>query len=88
MRRDMRFVGFLTGIVAVGCFCPAQAASGDLDPTFGTLGKVTTAIGPADDWGCAVALQADGKIVVGGMRHNSGKWDFALARYEGFTPKP
>ncbi|MFF1396789.1 calcium-binding protein [Streptomyces sp. NPDC058287] len=58
--------------------CPgaALAAPGDLDPSFGTGGKVTTDFG-ANDGAEGVALQADGKVVAVG---NSGA-GFALARY-------
>ncbi len=51
-----------------------QAAPGDLDPTFGTGGKVTTVFG--HNTAFDVAIQTDGKIVVVG-----GSGDFALARY-------
>ncbi len=52
-------------------------ASGNLDPTFGTGGKVTTDFSGGQDVARAVVLQTDGKIVVAGR--SSG--DFALARY-------
>ena len=58
--------------VAVNCVTPA--ANGALDPTFGDAGKVSTAFGGDDT---AMALQADGKIVMVG---GSGS-DFVLARY-------
>jgi hypothetical protein len=35
----------------------AQATPGDLDTSFGTGGKVTTAIGSGDDFAYGVALQ-------------------------------
>jgi uncharacterized delta-60 repeat protein len=50
---------------------------GDLDPTFGTPGKVTTNI-DSYDYGRSVALQSDGKIVVAGDTFYRG---FARARY-------
>jgi uncharacterized delta-60 repeat protein len=59
----------------------ALAAGGTLDTTFGTLGKVTTAIGSAGDVANAVAIQADGKIVTAGWSYNGTDDDFALARY-------
>jgi uncharacterized delta-60 repeat protein len=50
-----------------------------LDLTFGNGGKVTTDfLAPSDDVARAVAVQADGKIVVAGTAGSS----FALARYE------
>jgi uncharacterized delta-60 repeat protein len=54
-----------------------HAAAGDLDPTFGTGGIVTTDFGNTPDDGQEVAVQPDGKIVVAGYRGS----DFAVARY-------
>jgi uncharacterized delta-60 repeat protein len=61
----------------------AQAAPGDLDPTFGTGGLVTTDFGGRGDFGLAVALQSDGKIVAAGNSSAVGVFSvsFALARY-------
>ena len=57
---------------------------GTLDATFGTGGKVVTAIGTKDDEAFSVAIQGDGKIVVGGYSKDSGNIRrFALARYLG-----
>ena len=52
-----------------------------LDTSFGTDGKVTTAIGAGSDVAYAVAIQSDGKIVVAGSSYNGTNNDFALARY-------
>jgi len=57
------------------------ATPGDLDPAFGTGGLVTTQFGSGDSYGFAVALQADGKIVVAGRAYNGSDYDLALARY-------
>lgn len=63
-------------------FSVAQAAPGDLDPTFDLDGKTTTAIGVGQDVGRDVAVQADGKIVVAGYSDGSFPFtDFSLARY-------
>ena len=51
-----------------------------LDRSFGIEGKVTTAVGSVADAASAVALQTDGKIVVGGDSYGSAP-DFAVARY-------
>ncbi|MFN7736809.1 MAG: beta strand repeat-containing protein, partial [Pirellula sp.] len=56
-------------------------ADGSLDSSFGTGGKVTTAVGTSSDQGYSVTLQPDGKIVVGGYSSFGGNWDFALVRY-------
>jgi uncharacterized delta-60 repeat protein len=58
-----------------------SAARGDLDPTFGSGGKVTTDFGGNESaWG--VAVQPDGKAVVAGTRFDTGPSDdFVLARY-------
>lgn len=55
---------------------------GSLDASFGTGGRVTTAIGNGADKAYALLLQPDGKIVLGGdsSQGANGK-DFALVRY-------
>ena len=53
---------------------------GSLDATFGSAGKATAGFGVAT-FGNAVALQANGRIVVAGQR--SGSDDFAVARLRG-----
>ena len=58
-----------------------NANNGSLDTSFSTDGKVTTAIGSGNDYGYAMAVQSDGKIVVAGISNNGNNDDFALARY-------
>jgi len=55
-------------------------SNGNLDSTFGTKGVVTLDFGNSDDYARAVAIQADGKIIVGGDAKVSGNVDFAAAR--------
>jgi uncharacterized delta-60 repeat protein len=56
-------------------------ATGDLDPSFGGDGKVTTAIS-GHDYGTALAIQDDGKLVVVGVANSSATGDdFAVVRY-------
>src|SRR6266581_953502 len=62
----------------------AQAAGGDLDPTFGNGGQVTTDFNHSTDIANAVALQPDGKLVVVGQTYKNNDYtgeDFAVARY-------
>jgi uncharacterized delta-60 repeat protein len=60
----------------------AGTADGQLDPTFGSGGKVRSSVGLAFDIVGAVAIQEDGKIVVVGSSSNSVTgFDFAVARY-------
>lgn len=61
---------------------PAQAAPGDLDPTFSGDGKQLTSI-RVSAYGNGVAIQSDGKIVAAGGSYAGagGTHDFALARY-------
>ncbi|WP_187645768.1 DUF11 domain-containing protein [Streptomyces sp. TRM49041] len=60
----------------------ALAAPGDLDPTFGTGGMVTTHItGGVVDVAFGVAVQADGKIITVGGSFSPHNSDFAVARY-------
>jgi len=70
---------------------------GTLDSSFGNGGRVLTSISGKDDQGASIALQSDGKILVGGIAggfvmingdeafivddNTVGGSDFALARY-------
>jgi len=54
---------------------------GSLDNSFGVGGKVTTRISDSNDIARAVALQADGKIVVAGYSGSFLNTDFAVVRY-------
>ena len=56
-------------------------STGDLDTSFGTGGKVSTAVGSGNDLGQSVAVQSDGKIVVAGYCYNGSNNDFALVRF-------
>jgi len=60
---------------------PAGAGSNLIDPTFGTGGRVTTAVSPGADTAFAVAIQGDGKIVAAGSTMDYPLSDFALVRY-------
>ena len=62
----------------------AQAADGDLDPTFGTGGTVMTDINRSTDLANAVAVQSDGKLVVVGQTYKNNDYtgeDFVVTRY-------
>lgn len=65
-------------------FSDASAAPGDPDPTFGATGIVTTDFFGESDFATAVAVQADGRIVVAGTAQSGADTstdDFALTRY-------
>lgn len=73
-------VGWSYGDARSSAFLLARyRPDGSLDPSFGSAGKVRTAIGSAP----ALALQRDGKIVAAGQSHvdSDGTSGFALARY-------
>ena len=55
--------------------------NGTPDSSFGTDGRVNTAITPRSDTARAVALQQDGKIVVAGSSNNQVNPNFAAVRY-------
>jgi uncharacterized delta-60 repeat protein len=62
----------------------AQAVDGDLDPLFGSGGMVMTDINRSTDIAEAVAIQADGKLVVVGTSYKRNDYsgeDFAVTRY-------
>lgn len=72
--------GFFLGC-ALAAFTEGFAAPGDLDPTFGVGGKVTTSFGHQTDSARSLAIQSDGKILVAGAASTGGKNEFEIARY-------
>src|SRR5256885_14379878 len=63
----------------------AQATDGDLDPTFGTGGMVTTDLNHSTDIANAVAVQTDGKLIVVGQTYKNNDFsgeDFVVTRYK------
>ena len=69
--------------VVVASTTPGVAVTGgDLDPTFGEAGQVTTEF-PIGSFASAVAIQPDGKIVVVGAAAGASlDGEFAVARYD------
>jgi len=55
--------------------------NGNLDPSFGQGGKVTTDFFGANDGARGVVVQDDGKLVASGFATNGAKRVFGLARY-------
>ena len=79
IHRTAVFIGVAAIALAMTTSTPATAAAlhaGDLDPTFGTAGIVTTDFGRLDV-ARATAIQPDGKIVAAGDNDGS----FTVARY-------
>jgi uncharacterized delta-60 repeat protein len=66
-------------ILAAAVPASAQAAPGDLDPSFGSGGLVTTDFGGRSDFGLAVAVQPDGKIVTAGNSSAVGVFSVSVA---------
>ena len=76
---------FLLAVVCVSLGAATSwAAPGDLDPTFGTGGKVTTAVSSLGDDAYAIVFQPDGKLVAAGGAYSPTTYasNFALARYD------
>ena len=66
--------GIVTAAIVLTWFISsqvAQAAAGDLDPTFGTGGTVMTDLNRSTDIANAVAVQVDGKLVVVGQTYQN-----------------
>ena len=59
----------------------ALGADGTLDPSFGTGGILTTDFFGRSDFGTAVTVQPDDKIIMAGFSLNGSDYDFALVRY-------
>jgi len=85
LRRTAARTTLLTCALVLASAGQAQAAPGDLDSSFSGDGRQTTDFAGGYDSGNAVAVQADGKIVVAGSANQSAEpgsgRDFALARY-------
>lgn len=65
-------------------------ADGSHDYSFGDAGKVVTEFGSTEDFGHALAIQADGKILLAGSSSQNYKGvgkEIAIARYEGVSTK-
>ncbi len=63
-------------------FCLARYnANGSLDTSFNGSGTVVTPAGSGYDYGYALAVQADGKLVAIGSCYNGSNYDFCLVRY-------
>jgi uncharacterized delta-60 repeat protein len=56
-------------------------ANGSLDSTFSSDGKVTIDFSHGTDYGEAVSIQPDGKIIVAGSASNGANMDAALLRF-------
>ncbi len=69
-------------LLAFGCAFQAQATPGDLDPSFGNSGVVTTLFPGNGAFLGDSALQTDGKIVVvGGNKYAGDQYEPYVARY-------
>jgi uncharacterized delta-60 repeat protein len=77
-----QYIQLLLAVALAGAFVQSvRSADGDLDPAFGSGGKVITDINGVDRLN-KIALQADGKIIaVGAYRLTNGVSHIALARY-------
>ena len=82
-RRFLHFFAVSVTVAALLCSMPdltGEAASGMLDTTFGSGGKVITAVG-LEDGATSMVIQPDGKIIVAGGSGTIENLDFALVRY-------
>jgi hypothetical protein len=84
VHRLLAFQLSLLPALLAAVFAPtvAHAAPGDLDPSFGNGGKVTSDFPRGSDSIHAVAIDSRGRIVAaGGQGRRSGDSGFELARY-------
>lgn len=59
-----------------------RGLAGQVDTSFAAGGTAVTPIGISEDYANAVAVQADGKVVVAGATQTTSGTHFALVRYE------
>ena len=50
------------------------ARNGDLDPAFGSGGKIITDFAGGSDYGRSLVVQADGKILIAGVSDSHAAW--------------
>jgi uncharacterized delta-60 repeat protein len=67
-------------------FCIARFnPNGTLDTTFGSpKGYIIQSLYPSEDWGYSLAIQTDGKILLGGScvnPYNANRYEFCIARF-------
>jgi uncharacterized delta-60 repeat protein len=82
VKRILTVAAALLAFFPVGMSAAARLP-GDLDPIFGSGGKVTARIGSQVSWANAIVIQPDGKIVVGGDQGppTAADWGFGVARF-------
>lgn len=56
-------------------------ADGTLDTSFNSTGKMVAPFGTGNTFATSVAIQPDGKVVVGGTSKGASNYDFFVARY-------
>ncbi|MEQ1825056.1 MAG: SUMF1/EgtB/PvdO family nonheme iron enzyme, partial [Pirellula sp.] len=83
IQSDGRIVasGFATSGGNVSFAVARFNVDGSLDTSFNGTGKQTTSFGTAFDYGSALALQTDGRIIVVGQTGAAGAMNTALVRY-------
>ena len=82
LTNERRF--FYLAFILVLCLAaavPVAAVDGDLDPTFGTGGKVVTDFNSSVDILIDLVLQPDGKIIAVGSSRSATSPHIALVRY-------
>lgn len=79
-RRASRIARLVIAAGAAAAVSPALAAPGDLDPTFGTGGRVIVDIENDNDLPVGMHLQPDGKIIVG-RSNKAENDDFSVLRF-------
>ncbi len=80
MKVQVFFRVVLIGILVVLWNCNLYGDAGDLDSNFDGDGKVNTDFAGSSDVGTTIAIQSDGKLVVGGGAVSGGT-SFGIARY-------
>ncbi|HEX7845225.1 MAG TPA: delta-60 repeat domain-containing protein, partial [Chitinophagaceae bacterium] len=79
----IKYILFLSLTVMISL--PAMSQAGSPDNSFGTNGRLNIPMGAFDDFAHAVAVQADGKIVIAGYSRiteigSGNRHDFSIAR--------
>lgn len=80
LQDDGKIIAVGNAMAVSGIAVARYNVDGSLDNFFGDQGEIVTPYDHGTNWR-AVAIQYDGKVVVGGWQFNQKHWDWGLARY-------
>jgi uncharacterized delta-60 repeat protein/gliding motility-associated-like protein len=75
------YAGFASAAGSIDIAVARFNIDGTIDNSFGTNGKITTAVGTADDLAHSILIDNNGRILVAGVAQTGAGYDLCLVRY-------